>query len=310
MVRLAGARKIDHRSPDFVHGAGPHGTDRGRQGFLLNLAQLSDLMEGLRLPRLPGHELECRAWLNRIRDIVLKDCLQTDQQPTRREVHAALAELRKQTLLFLACAATIGPREWRADAAAIAPEGPLNVFCMLPEALYGFAAHARFEARCSAAPLGMQLLAFAEAADGLAQGLKWLDFVAQDKAFKALPQTSDYAVGNLADAVRIAQRLDPALEHALETSKKHGGPEPKRIMKQAVVWLAELLDYYGGTFTHNPRIKTEYKGRPQTPAGQFVFRFLKLCDSSITETAVSQFMAEAIEFRNQQRRLATEETSS
>ncbi|WP_409192583.1 hypothetical protein [Bradyrhizobium sp. RDM4] len=180
---------------------------------------------------------------------------------------------------------------------------------MLPETLYGFAARARHEAKYNGAP-SAHLDAFAEAADGLAPVLKWLDFVSQDLLSSALPQTNDYAVRSVADAVRIAQLLDGAAATALEKSKKRGGPMPKRVMKQAVIWLAELWEHYGGEFTHNPRIKTDYKGRPQTPAGQFAFKFLKMCDSSIRETTVSQFMAEAVKFRNRPPQLAAGETSS
>ena len=208
------------------------------------------------------------------------------------------------TRVFLECAATIGPRDWRAEALAIEPEGPLSgVFCTFPEVLDGFASHARFEAKhCDA--LSLQLAAFAEAADRLAQFLKWRNFVS-DKACKALPQTNDYAVRSLADAVRIAQRLDVALGMALEQSKKCGGPVPKPIMTHAAVWLADLLEDYGGEFTHNPRIKTHYEGRPQTPAGRLAFKFLHMCDASIKETAVSQLMAEAVKIRNRRRRQST-----
>lgn len=134
--------------------------------------------------------------------------------------------------------------------------------------------------------------------------LKWLDFVSQHLLSNALRQTNDYAVRGLADAVRIALRLEHAATSALESRNKRGGPRPKRMMIQAVVWLAELWEYYGGTFTHNPREKTEYKGQPQSPAGQFVTKFLKLCDSEITLTAPSQFMAAAVAFRNRRQRQA------
>lgn len=162
--------------------------------------------------------------------------------------------------------------------------------------LYGFASRARHEAKCNDRPAA-QLVAFAAAADRLAWELKWGDVAPQAKISKALPPTYDYAVSSLADAVQIAQRLELALGSALAHSKKCGGPVPRRIMRDAVVRLAELLEYYGGRFTHNPRIKTQYEGRPQTAAGHFVFEFLYMCDSSIIETAVSQFMAQAVRFR-------------
>jgi len=297
MVRLDRAR-YDRRTFDFTcPPPEKRRSDRGRQGFRLRNVQFADLLAGVHLPGLAGHEREFRAWLNYIRETVLQDCLQTDQQPNRSDVRAALDEVRTQTRVFLECAAAIGPRDWRAEATE--PEGPLSgVFCTFPDVLDGFASHARFEAKhCDA--LSLQLAAFSEAADRLAQLLS-LNFVS-DKAYRALPQTNDYAVRSLADAVRIAQRLDVALGMALEQSKKCGGPVPKPIMTLAVVWLADLVEYYGGEFTHNPRIKTDYKGRPQTPAGRLAFKFLHMCDASIKETAVSQLMAKAVKIRNRRR---------
>ena len=67
---------------------------------------------------------------------------------------------------------------------------------------------------------------------------------------------------------------------------------------QATVWLGNVFESYGGRFTHNPYVKTEYDGRPHSAAGRFVLEFLRTCDSTITETAVSYCMAEAVRFRN------------
>ncbi|MBP0113866.1 hypothetical protein [Bradyrhizobium vignae] len=174
---------------------------------------------------------------------------------------------------------------------------------MLPETLDAFAERARREAKRSGAPTA-QLAAFAEAAERLAMALKWLNFVSQDLLSNALRQTNDYAVRSVADAVRIALRLDDAATKALENRNKRGGPRPKRMIVQVVVWLAELWEYYGGKFTHNPRIKTDYKGQPQTAAGQFVAKFLEMCGFGTPDTAPSQFMAAAVAFRYRRRRQA------
>jgi hypothetical protein len=69
-------------------------------------------------------------------------------------------------------------------------------------------------------------------------------------------------------------------------------------MLQAVISLGDLIEAYGGKFTHTPRVKGQYDGRLHTPAAGLVFRFLRLRDSRVTETAVSQLMADAIEYRN------------
>lgn len=265
-------------------------------------AQFKKLIEGAQLPRLPGREAECCARLNRIGEVVRRDRLQAKEQPSWAEVHKALAEVRCRARGFLECAANLVPLpHWAVEQPSLAPEGPLNVFCAMPETLYGFAAQARHEAKHSGAPTA-QLLAFAGAADRLAPALKWLNFVSQHFLSKALRQTNDYAVRSLADAVRIAQRLDDAVGVTLESRRKRGGPPPKPIMTQAVVWLAELWEYYGGNFTHNPRAKTEYKGQPQSPAGRFVAKFLAMFEPGIRDTAPSQFIAAAVAFRNRRRR--------
>ena len=257
----------------------------------------------MHFPQLAGREEQCRAELDEVREIVLQDLLQASQQPSRREVQEDLTQMLHLARGFLENAEALGPLPDWSQIPSSEPEGPLSAFRMLPEALYNFAARARRESKCDDAPAA-QLLAFAAAADDLAWELKWGDVVAQEKIANALPPTFDYAVSSLADAFRIARRLDVALGSALKQSKKCGGPVPRRTMKDATVRLADLLEYYGGKFTHNPRVKTEYKGRPQTAAGHFVFKFLKTCDSSIAETTVSQFMAEAVRFRRRRRQVA------
>jgi hypothetical protein len=167
MVRLDRYVELDDAKAEPSAPSDQSGDRRQHQGFLLADAQFDDLIKDLDLPLLDGREAKFRMQLNDPREVILQDRLQRAQLPSRAEVHKALAEVRKQTRVFLECAATIGPRDWRAEARAIEPEGPLNVFCAIPEALYGFASHARFEAKhCDA--LSLQLVAFAEAADRLA----------------------------------------------------------------------------------------------------------------------------------------------
>lgn len=299
MVRLDGFGKVDqHAGPELAFSE-QRQVDGEARGFLLNNAQFAELSP--HLPELAGQEEQCRAELNGIREIVLQDLLQTDQEPSRREVHQEMAKVLRLLRDFLERAIGLGPRtDWRVETPSSEPEGRLSAFRILPETLYDFASRARRETKCGDAPAA-QLLAFAAAADRLAWELKWGGAVPPEKTSKALSPPYDYAVSSLADAVRIAQQLDAALGAALERSKKCGGPMGRRTMKYATVRLLELLEYYGGKPRHNPRIKTEYKGRPQTAAGQFVFKFLKLCDSSIAETTVSQFMAEAVRFRRRPR---------
>ncbi|WLA76850.1 hypothetical protein [Bradyrhizobium diazoefficiens] len=275
MVRLDGFGQVGPLACDSEQRQEGCAAPRG----LLSDADFAELRA--HLPQLAGRHAECRAWLDHIGQVVRQDRLQAAQQPSRREVHEALAAMRRRARGFLQSVPALGPLpDWRAEQAPMAPDGPLNVFCAMPEALYGFASCARQEASCSNGPAA-HLMAFAEAADHLADSLKWADFVSQGKASDALPQSGDYALRGLADAVRIAQRLDVALESALERSKKCGGPVPKRVMVQAVVWLAELWERYGGEFTHTPYVKTRYDGAPQTHPGRFVVSPLRDDDQPI-----------------------------
>ncbi|WP_439369392.1 hypothetical protein [Bradyrhizobium sp. DASA03120] len=307
MVRLDG-QCDPHKCAALAANSELRQEDRAPPSRLLSDAQFAELRA--HLPPLAGRDAECRAWLDRIREVVRQDSLQMAQQPSRREVHAGLAALQQLVRDFLERVAVLGSLpDWQVEQASMAPDGPLNVFCAMPTALYHFARCARHQAECSSG-LDAHLVAFAAAAVDLADGLKWADVVSQGKASDALPQTGDYAVRSWADVVRIAQRLDVALGAALKTSKRCGGPVPKRIMVQAVVWLAKLWEYYGGEFTHNPYVGTRYDGEPQTPAGHFVVKFLGTCDSGLFATAVSQFIAQAVASRNRRRRQLSGVTSS
>jgi hypothetical protein len=311
MVRLNGYGKEDDRTVGLCRSSDADLKDRGRQGFLLSEAQRNDLIDGIELPRLSEFS-ETRFWaqLNFVRERVLKDCLRHDQQPSRAQVHKGMAELLRLIRDFHQRLAPIGALpNWSTDTICIASEGLAGVFYGLPEQLYQFASHARHEGKTRQ---HADYLALAEAADRLAQHFKYLDFEAKDKIFDALPRTSDYRVRSLTDAIHIVQTLEITVADVLEQSKKIGGPPPKTAMRHVVVLLGDLIEACGGKFTHTPRLKGHYDGRPHTPAAQFVFKFLKMCDSRIIETAVSQLMANAIEYRNERDRQAppARETSS
>ncbi|MCK1711254.1 MULTISPECIES: hypothetical protein [unclassified Bradyrhizobium] len=109
MVRLDGFGKVDQhdalelacRPEQRQDGAAP-------RGFLLSNAQFAAL--GVHFPQLAGREEQCRAELNEVREIVLQDLLQADQQPRRREVHADMAKMLLLVRGFLESAAALGPR--------------------------------------------------------------------------------------------------------------------------------------------------------------------------------------------------------
>ena len=311
MVRLEGFGEEDDRGIELSLLSNGELKDRGRQGFLLSEAQRNYLIDGFKLPRL-SEDSEKQFWaqLNAEREFVLKDCLRKDQQPSRAEVHKGLTDILRLTRDFHQRLAKIRPLpDWSIDATCHAPTGPASAFYALPEQLYAFASQARHEGKRRH---DTDYLTFADSADRLAQYVKYLDFESKEKVYDALSRTSDYRLRGLTDAVQIVQTTELAIAGALEKSKKVGGPRAKTAMLQVVISLGDLIEAYGGKFTHTPRLKVHYDGRLHTPAARFVFKFLKMCDSRITETAVSQLMARAIRYRNERDRQSSpaRETSS
>ena len=91
------------------------------------------------------------------------------------------------------------------------------MFYLFPGRLRALAESARRETRQGN---NAQLLILADAADQLAEDLILLDEASEDKIHRQLPQKDDYDVHHLADAIRIARRLELAARTALEMSKK------------------------------------------------------------------------------------------
>jgi len=302
MVRLDGRGKFDDRERggnndrEEEHRANP---DRGHQGFLLSDRQFESLTKLLDVSESSPRRTQLRAELNFIREFVLKSYLRGAEIPTRAEVNKALAETGRQLRVFLDRITDLPfLPDWRlTDSAAIDSPSPFNVFVTLPWRLLACAERARSEARMEE-HRASSMIALAHAADGLADILIALNFASKDDVLEHLPWTADYHLDSLDDAVRIVQRLGVAVDGALAVGKKRGGPTPKNDLKQATIWLGDLFERYKGRFTHNPYVKTEYDGRPHSAAGRFVLEFLRTCDSTITETAVSYYMAEAVRFRN------------
>jgi hypothetical protein len=273
------------------------GPGAGSEGFLLSDDQFDELMRAFPGPLRNGLEAELRMQLDGFREPILTDRLQRAQQPTRAESHKALDRIGQHLQDFLNGTEQLD-FDWAAEDSPIDAARARSISYLFPRRLRALAENARRKARQAD---NAQLVMLADTADRLADYLMLLDEASEDKIDRQLPQKSDYEVRHLADAVRIAQRLELATRTALETSKKRGGPLPQPMMLQAVIWLAELVERYGGTFTHNPYVGLEYDGAPQTPAGQFVLKFLRTCDPSVRENTVSGLMAAAVKFRNRTR---------
>ncbi|MCP3459166.1 hypothetical protein [Bradyrhizobium sp. CCGUVB23] len=240
-----------------------------------------------------GCEAEIRSQLEWFREVMVQAERQRAQRATRAQSHQALGHVIQHVGQFLSCAAQL-EFDWVAEHAPTEAAGALAVFYSFPGRLRALAKSARRKARQGDdAPLRR----LADAADHLADQLMRLDEASEDKIRSQLLQNDDYDVRHLADAIRIAQWLELASQNALAISKKRGGPLRQLTRLQVVIWLADLVERYGGTFTHNPYERLRYDGSPQTPAGQFVLKFLQTC-TSISPQTVSSMMAAAIRCRN------------
>jgi hypothetical protein len=277
MVRLDGYARPDDALGELDSHSEPAGDQRQALHRPLTGVRCDDLIKDLDLPLLGGHRTECHDWLNWIREVVLTDCLRRSRQPTRAEIHEALDQTG-QLLRHFVNASEQRRADWIAEESSILAPGPLTVFWLFPRRLRALADFAKMKARQADIA---ELVILAKAADRLADVLMLLDGASSDKISRELPQAYDYEVRHLVDAVR---------------------------MVQAVIWLAELVERYGGTFTHNPYVGTAYDGSPQTPAGLFVLNFMWTCKPPLSATpqTVSNWMAAAIESRNRGRRPQSE----
>lgn len=240
-----------------------------------------------------GHEADIRKELDWIRELLLKeDRRWRAKPPSQAEINAALDDIARSIRQFVSCAQNV-EFDWLARNPPTEPAGPLSVAYSFPSRLRALADSARQAGNA-------ELLMVADAADRLAEDLTMLNEPSQSRIFRYLPNTWDYEVRQFADAVRIGQQLELATRTALETGKRSGGPLPRPTLLHAVISLRKLIERYGGTFTHNPYVGLEYKGRVNTPSGRFVLPFLQSC-LRITEQTVCSLMAAAIKRRNRPR---------
>lgn len=105
-------------------------------------------------------------------------------------------------------------------------------------------------------------------------------------SFAALPP------GFLQDLIEHLETIADAAERTLRRGKHKTGPRRNPAIDRVMPQLSALYERYTGqTFTHNPKQKTEYLGRPQSAAGRFVIAFFRAVDLSISETAICTAMA-------------------
>jgi hypothetical protein len=242
-----------------------------------------------------------RSNLDFVRELVVKSVLFESQKPRRKAIHEALKIVGNRLRSFLNASVDLDEPTIRyletIKILGVGHATAFQIFLSLPLALRALAASAKSTARVKTSHAN-HLLAFSSSADGLADALHFLDFATQSELLEFLPWTNDYHLQSFKEVVHIVQRVFEAAGRALEIGKNRGGPKPIGEMKHVVVRLAEIVEACGGKFTHTPYVKTEYDGKPQSKAGQFVRDFLTICDPSIRPKRVSQWMAGLIRSRN------------
>jgi hypothetical protein len=274
---------------------------RGDIGCLFSDGEFESLLAHLNLSDVSLLKQPLRSNLDFIREIVVKSVLFESRKPRRNAVHKALKILGNRLRSFLDATVDLDEptiRDLELDKIlGVGDATAFQVFLSLPLALRALAASAKSTARVKK-PNADPLAAFSASAEDLANALHFLDFASQSEVLRFLPRTSDYHLQSLNEVVHIAQRVFEAAGRALAIGKDRGGPKPIGEINHVVVRLAEVFEACGGKFTHTPYVKTDYDGKPQSKAGQFVRDFLTICDPSIRPKQVSQWMAGLIRSRN------------
>jgi hypothetical protein len=96
----------------------------------------------------------------------------------------------------------------------------------------------------------------------------------------------------------LVQRLDDferAAKLAWKAGKKRTGPRAPTALQRVVPMLAGIYQAATGKpFTHNPKLKTQYIGRPQSPGGRFIVIFFEIVDPAVKPTSLSTAIAKLV----------------
>jgi hypothetical protein len=123
-----------------------------------------------------------------------------------------------------------------------------------------------------------------------------------DTEWKLMTAFAAWHTKGLSDAVSdLADRLEDfvqAAEQALRVGKQNSGPRIQTHVQRAVLKLANFYEEFTGeSFSHNPRLLTEYDGAPHSPAGDFIVAFFQIVDPKIPSTSLSTAMASIVRSR-------------
>jgi hypothetical protein len=93
-----------------------------------------------------------------------------------------------------------------------------------------------------------------------------------------------------------------AAEQALRIGKEKSGPRSRTHVQRTVVKLANLYEGFTGKhFSHNPKQKTNYTGKPHSRGGQFIIAFFEIVDPNVRHTSLSTAMASFVKSRRSAR---------
>jgi hypothetical protein len=273
----------------------PGGHGRGDRGCVLSDAQFDRLATHLNLAD-PSQMTEVRAWLDSIRRFYLKSRLYEAATPTQAERNAALVIAMDRIGAFCAAVDTLAPLpEWPLSETPSNDDPlPYDLFLSLPDRLCAAAGMALENIVTVQGERAAHLRAVSERGSALAGVLHHLDHASQDDVIRELPFTRDYGMDTFAEIVQLTRKLGDAVRMALESGHRRGGPRAFEELVQAVDWLREIYERCGGAFTHTPREKTHYDGRPHSAAGRFVLAFFEMCDPDLSPQTISSTMAKVI----------------
>jgi hypothetical protein len=92
--------------------------------------------------------------------------------------------------------------------------------------------------------------------------------------------------------------LAQATEQVLLVGKQKSGPRTQTHIQRTVDDLANLYEEFTGErFSHNPKDKTDYDGRPHSRAGRFIVAFFEIVDPKVPQTSLSTAIASIVKAR-------------
>lgn len=152
----------------------------------------------------------------------------------------------------------------------------------------------QYHARWTQAEQNADLAAIVHLAGELKRQLCYPDIEVEWALWRSAALSDGY-LPDLCDRLEI---VADGAARALELGKKRAGPRRNPAIDRIMPDLKRLYEQYTGKlFSHNPKLKTQYLGQPQSAAGRYVAAFFQAVDPSITQTAICTAMARVVRAR-------------